>query len=191
MTAAAAPEAVDAPDRSADGSLPADLAVLYGTYGPGAHRLAVHWVGDRQLAADVVQEAFLSLWRARHSYRPERGAIGGLLYTLVHRRAVELLRRRASWPAVEPLDRRHEESLPDNRPGPDAAAIAEDQTRRVLNALGQLPATNSQPFLLAGLHGYRTIEIAALLGVPQGTVKNRIVSARKQLQLLVPRETFD
>lgn len=178
-------------NRNADGSLPADLAVLYDTYGPVAHRLATRWVGDRDLAADVVQEAFLSLWRARHTYRPERGQVGALLYTLVHRRAVELLRRRASWPVVEPLDHRHETTLLDNHPGPDEAASAADQTRRVLDALDRLPMSTSQPFLLAWLHSYRTVEIAALLGVPQGTVKNRIVAARKQLQMLVPREAFD
>ena len=174
-----------------NGSLPADLAVLYGSYGPSAYRLATRWVGDRDLAADVVQEAFLSLWRARHSYRPERGPVGGLLYTLVHRRAVELLRRRASWPVAEPLDHQLETTLPDKRPGPDELATAGDQTRRVLDALDRLPAAKSQPFRLAWLHEYRTVEIAALLGVPQGTVKNRIVSARSQLQMLIPRETFD
>jgi RNA polymerase sigma factor (sigma-70 family) len=174
-----------------NGSLPADMSVLYDTYGPVAHRLATRWVGDRELAADVVQEAFLSLWRARHSYRPDRGPVGGLLYTLVHRRAVELLRRRAYWPVVEPLDHQHETSLPDNEPGPEAMASDADQTRRVLEALDRLPTSTSEPFRLAWLHSYRTIEIAALLGVPQGTVKNRIVAARKQLQTLVPREAFD
>ncbi len=174
-----------------NGSLPADMSVLYDTYAPVAYRLARRWVGDRELAADVVQEAFLSLWRARHSYRPDRGAVGGLLYTLVHRRAVELLRRRSSWPVVEPLDRHHEMSLADNRPKPDELVSAADQARRVRNALDQLPATTSQPFRLAWLDDYRTIEIAAILDVPQGTVKNRILSARKQLQTLLPRETFD
>jgi RNA polymerase sigma factor (sigma-70 family) len=176
---------------NAHGSLPADLDVLYSTYGPVAQRMATRWVGDRDLAADVVQEAFLSLWRGRHRYRPERGQIGGLLYTLVHRRAVELLRHRASWPAFEPLDHQHETTLPSNQPGPDEVASGADQTRRVLAALDRLPTSTSEPFRLAWLQDYRTIEIAALLGVPQGTVKNRILSARKQLQTLVPREAFD
>jgi RNA polymerase sigma factor (sigma-70 family) len=176
---------------NADGSLPADMSELYDTYGPVAHRLAARWVGDRELAADVVQEAFLSLWRARHSYEPDRGPVGGLLYTLVHRRAVELLRRRAAWPLVEPLDHHHETTLRDSRPGPDEVASAADQTRRVLDALDRLPKSTSEPFRLAWLYSYRTIEIAVLLGVPQGTVKNRIVSARKQLQTLIPREAFD
>lgn len=175
----------------AHGSLPADLDVLYSTYGRVAQRMATRWVGDRDLAADVVQEAFLSLWRARHRYRPERGPVGGLLYTLVHRRAVELLRRRAAWPDVEPLDQQHEMTLPDNRPGPDELVSQADQTRRVLAALDRLPADRSQPFRLAWLQGYPTIEVAAALGVPQGTVKNRILAARKQLQTLVPRESFE
>lgn len=177
-------------EAEARGSLPSDLAVLYGSYGPAAYRLARRWVGDRDLAFDVVQEAFLSLWRARHSYQQDRGPVGGLLYTLVHRRAVELLRRRASWPVAEPLDRDLEASLADSHPRPDELVLAADQIRFVRDALDQLPPATSQPFRLAWLHDFRTIEIAALLDVPQGTVKNRIVSARKQLQTLVPRETF-
>jgi RNA polymerase sigma factor (sigma-70 family) len=177
-------------DVESTGSLPADLTVLYRSYAPDATRLATRWVGDRDLAADVVQEAFLSLWQSRHSYRPERGPIGGLLYTLVHRRAVDLLRRRASWPVVEPLDRHHETCIPANQPGPDELASAADQLRRVLDALDGLPLATSQPFRMAWLHEYRTSEIADQLGVPQGTVKNRILSARRQLQTLLPRETF-
>jgi RNA polymerase sigma-70 factor (ECF subfamily) len=178
-------------DVEIHGSLPTDLAGLYRSYGPTARRLATRWVGDRDLAADVVQEAFLSLWRARESYRPERGPVGGLLYTLVHRRAVDLLRRRASWPVAEPLGRHHETCLPSNQPGPEEMATMTDQTRRVRAALTRLPTDTSQPFELAWIHDYRTREIAAILGIPQGTVKNRILAARKQLQTLVPRETFD
>ncbi len=179
------------PPEQTAGSLPADLAVLFSTYGPAAHRLAVRWVGDRNLAEDVVQEAFLSLWRARHRYQEGRGAVGGLLYTLVHHRAVELLRRRAAWPVVEPLDLLHEATLRDSRATPDEVASEADQTRRVLDALDRLPAAKSQPFQLAWLHECRTIEIAEMLGVPQGTVKNRILAARKHLQAVLPRESFD
>jgi RNA polymerase sigma factor (sigma-70 family) len=179
-------------DREVDpsGSLPADLSVLYRSYAPTATRLAVRWVGDRDLAADVVQEAFLSLWQSRDSYRPERGPIGGLLYTLVHRRAVDLLRRRASWPLVEPLERHHESGLASNKPDPAELASDADQLRRVLAAIDKLPAATSQPCRMAWIDAYRTKEIAAELGVPQGTVKNRILSARRQLQTLLPRETF-
>jgi RNA polymerase sigma factor (sigma-70 family) len=178
-------------DVEATGLLPSDLTVLYRSYAPTATRLAVRWVGDRDLAADVVQEAFLSLWQSRDSYRPDRGPIGGLLYTLVHRRAVDLLRRRASWPVIEPLDHHHETCIPAHQPGPDELASAAEQLRRVLDALDRLPVATSQPFRLAWMQAYRTSEIAAELGVPQGTVKNRILSARRQLQTLLPRETFD
>lgn len=179
-------------DREAEstGLRPADLALLYRSHGTAATRMAARWVGDPDLAADVVQEAFLSLWQSRDRYRPERGPVGGLLYTLVHRRAVDLLRRRASWPVVEPLERHHESGLPSDQPRPDELAADADQLRRVLAALDTLPVSTSQPFRLAWIDAYRTREIAAEMGVPQGTVKNRILSARRQLQTLLPRESF-
>ena len=80
--------------------------------------------------------------------------------------------------------------MPSNQPGPDEVASTVDQTRQVLDAL-DWPISTSESFRLAWLHSFRTIEIAVLLGVPQGTVKNRILAARKQLQALVPREAFD
>ncbi len=118
--------------EDATGALPQELADLYRRYGPAAYRLAVRRVHDRDLAADVVQEAFLSLWRSRHSFQADRGSVGGLLGTLVHRRAVELLRRRASWPATELLDEYHAETLTDAAAGPDQLACDSDQRSRVL-----------------------------------------------------------
>jgi RNA polymerase sigma-70 factor (ECF subfamily) len=167
------------------------MSVLYDRYGPAAYRLALHRVRDRDLAADVVQEAFLSLWRARHNFQPERGAVGGLLCTLVHRRAVELLRRRAAWPATEPLDQGVADTLLDDADGPDQLACDHDQEIKVLEALDKLTPAKRQAVRLAWLYGYRATEIAALLGIPRATVKTRLLTARSQLRILLPREALD
>ena len=173
------------------GSLPEELALLYHRYGQAAYRMAVHRVHDRDLAADVVQEAFLSLWRSRHSYQSDRGSVGGLLCTLVHRRAVELLRRRALWPEAEPLDEHHEATLVDDAPGPDQLACDEDQQSRVLEAIDRLPPGKRQALRLVWLHGFRASEVAALLEIPQGTAKTRILTARAQLRAILPRESIE
>lgn len=177
--------------RDPVGSLPDDLATLYRRYGQVAYRLAVHRVHDRDLAADVVQEAFLSLWRFRHSYQTGRGSLGGLLSTLIHRRAVELLRRRALWPDAEPLDEHHAATLVDECAGPDQLACDQDLKRRVLAAIDKLPPAKRQALLLVWLRDYRVSEVAALLDIPRGTAKTRILTARSQLRAMLPRETME
>jgi RNA polymerase sigma-70 factor (ECF subfamily) len=178
-------------DRDAVGSLPDELSVLYQRYGPAAYRLAVRRVHDRDLAADVVQEVFLSLWRARHSFEPERGSIGGFLGTLVQRRAVELLRRRASWPATELLNEQHAETLRDESAGPDQLACDQDQQARVLAAIDRLPPAKRQALRLLCLHGYRAGDVASLLAIPRGTAKTRILTARSQLRAILPRAALE
>jgi RNA polymerase sigma-70 factor (ECF subfamily) len=175
----------------ATGALPDEMGVLYDRYAPAAYRMALHRVRDPDLAADVVQEAFLSLWRARHSYRPERGAVGALLCTLVHRRAVELLRRRAAWPATQPWDHQLADMLVDEAPGPDQVACDRDAQRRVLEAMQQLPPLKSHALQLTWLGGYRASELAAIMDVPLSTAKGRVLSARSQLRGLLPREAVD
>jgi RNA polymerase sigma-70 factor (ECF subfamily) len=177
--------------EDARGSLPADLAVLYRRYGQAAYRMAVHRVHDRDLAADVVQEAFLSLWRARDSYEPDRGSVSGLLGTLVHRRAVELLRKRSSWPATELLDEHLAQTLRDQSAGPAQRACDQDQQSRVLAAIDTLPPAKRQALRLVCVHGYRANDIAALLGIPRGTAKTRILTGRSQLQAILPRAALE
>jgi DNA-directed RNA polymerase specialized sigma24 family protein len=71
----------------------AALGELYDRFGRVAYWLALRIVCDRSLADDVVQEAFLSVWRAAGSFDSRRGATRSWLLMLVHRRAVDLLRR--------------------------------------------------------------------------------------------------
>src|SRR5581483_2879432 len=69
------------------------LAELYDRYGRAAYGLALRVVRDERLAEDVVQEAFLALWRTAGRFVPERGKASTWILTLVHRRAVDLVRR--------------------------------------------------------------------------------------------------
>ena len=70
----------------------AALAELYDRYGGFAFRLALRVLHNRQLAEDAVQEAFLGVWRSAAFFRAERGTARNWLLTLVHRRAVDLVR---------------------------------------------------------------------------------------------------
>src|SRR5438105_12225905 len=79
------------------------LAELYDRYGRVAYGLALRVLRDEALAEDAVQEAFLSLWRGASRFIPERGKASTWILTLVHRRAVDLVRREERRRA-EPLE---------------------------------------------------------------------------------------
>src|SRR5581483_5003778 len=69
------------------------LAELYDRYGRPAYRLAVRILRDTSLAEDAVQDAFLTAWRTAAAFDPSRGSAATWLMTLVHRRAVDVVRR--------------------------------------------------------------------------------------------------
>ena len=90
------------------------LAELYDRYGRTAYGLALRVLRDQALAEDAVQEAFLTVWRTASRFVPERGKASTWILTLVHRRAVDAVRReqrrradsldRAPEPSVEGVD---------------------------------------------------------------------------------------
>src|ERR671923_675343 len=85
----------------------AALAALYDRFGRVAYGLALRVLHDQALAEDAVQEAFLAVWRSADAYRRERAKPATWILTLVHRRAVDLVRREDRRRA-EPLDEQPE-----------------------------------------------------------------------------------
>lgn len=148
------------------------LGQLYDRFGGQAYALARRVTRDDGLAADVVQEAFLAAWRNAATYDAERGKVATWLLTLVHRRAVDTVRRSSSRPGVTPkgMDALPEPAadfdVPDHVVGRDAAA-------RVRAALATLPDSQRTVLELAYLDGLTQSEIAEHLGEPLGTIKSR------------------
>jgi RNA polymerase sigma-70 factor, ECF subfamily len=158
------------------------LAELYDRYGGVAYRLAFRILRDPVLAQDAVQEAFLGVWRTAASFDPARGKAATWLLTLVHRRAVDVVRRE---------DRRRADPLD---PQPVAATEAVDETaelreqrRAVQAALAQLPPEQREALELAYYGGLSQSELAERLGVPLGTVKSRMYVALGRLRELLDR----
>ena len=163
-------EAIGAGDEAA-------LAALYDRFGRVAYGVALRILRDQALAEDAVQEAFLAVWRSAGSYRRERAKPSTWLLTLVHRRAVDLVRRE---------DRRRAERL-DEPPEDVGVAVPEEAQLRerraaVQAALGRLPADQRQALELAYYGGYTQSELAEHLGVPLGTVKSRMFAGLSRLR---------
>lgn len=146
------------------------LSGLYDRYGRIAYTLAYRILGEGGTAEDVVHDAFLAAWRAAASYRRERGNVRGWLLSIVHHRAVDLLRRKTAFrPApLEAAEGRADEH--------DTAeeAIATIERRSVREALEGLPPAQRRTIELAYFGGYTHVELSELMGVPLGTVKGRV-----------------
>lgn len=162
------------------------LAELYDRVGRVAYGLAFRVLRDERHAEDAVQEAFLSVWRTAASFRAERAKASTWILTLVHRRAVDLVRRE---------ERRRAEPLSDELAlGGDAEATEEAvwlrfERERVQSALKQLPDTQREAIELAYYGGFSQSELAERLGVPLGTIKSRMFAGLARLRELLDDST--
>ncbi|MFD1146059.1 RNA polymerase sigma factor [Saccharothrix hoggarensis] len=159
---------------------------LYDRYAKPAYSLARRICVDPGLAEDVVQEAFLVLWRNPAGYDRSRGGFGTWLMTVVHHRAVDAVRRentqrRRSVPLTDELSERN---IPPSD-GADHAALTGVVGAEVREALQRLPEDQRQVIALAYLGGYTQIEVAALTGIPLGTVKSRTFAAIRRLRTVL------
>jgi len=160
------------------------LGVLYDRFGRLAFRLAYRILRDRALAEDAVQEAFLAVWRSADAYKRERAKPSTWILTVVHRRAVDLVRREQIRRG-EPL-----EVAPEPSVGPaDEDAVLRDRRAAVQAALTELPGDQRQALELAYYGGLTQSELAERLGVPLGTVKSRMFAGLDRLRELLAAET--
>jgi RNA polymerase sigma factor (sigma-70 family) len=162
------------------------LAELYDRVGRVAYGLALRVLRDDRHAEDAVQEAFLQVWRSAATFRAERAKASTWILTLVHRRAVDLVRRE---------ERRQADPLTDD----SAAGVAPEETdeaawlrferERVQAALKQLPDVQREALELAYYGGFSQSELADRLGVPLGTIKSRMFAGLARLRELLDDST--
>jgi RNA polymerase sigma factor (sigma-70 family) len=157
------------------------LAEIYDRFGGVAYGLALRIVRDRSLAEDVVQDAFLTVWRSAPRFVPERAKAGTWILTLVHRRAVDVVRRQERRRA-EPLREGFEPAA-----GGSAAdsAWSRLERERVQAALRRLPDQQREALELAYYGGFTQSELAERLGLPLGTIKSRMFNGLGRLRELL------
>lgn len=159
----------------------AALAELYERFGGVAYGLALRVLRDETLAQDAVQEAFLTVWRTADRFLAERARASTWILTLVHRRAVDLVRRE---------ERRRGEPL-ESAPEPSAPQTADEEAelgfrRRVVqDALQRLPPDQRQALELGYYGGLTQSELAERLDQPLGTIKSRMFTGLSRLRELL------
>jgi RNA polymerase sigma-70 factor, ECF subfamily len=128
---------------------------------------------------DVLQETFLAVWRGAHRYRPGEGSAGGWVWGIARRQAALWLRRRGPaellLPALTAADGRH----PDD---PAEAALSRAELADAVRALGPEGGLQRETWRLMYVEDRPVAEVAALMGVPEGTVKSRAHRARQLMR---------
>jgi len=157
------------------------LAELYDRFGRVAYGVALRILRDERLAEDAVQEAFLAAWRNADRFMPERAKASTWLLTLVHRRAVDLVRRE---------ERRRTEPIGEGAEPAPSGSVEEDawlrfERERVQSALRQLPDQQREALELAYYGGFSQSELAERLGQPVGTIKSRMFAGLARLRELL------
>jgi RNA polymerase sigma factor (sigma-70 family) len=162
--------------RSDDGA----LEELYARFGRVAYGLALRVLRDPALAEDAVQDAFLTAWRTASRFVPERAKASTWLLTLVHRRAVDVVRREEPRRA-EPLETAPQAS----GEGADDEAWLRLRRTRVQDALRRLPDQQREALELAYYGGFTQSQLADRLGEPLGTIKSRMFAGLARMRELL------
>jgi RNA polymerase sigma-70 factor, ECF subfamily len=162
------------------------VELFYDRYHRYAYSLAYHVVQDPTIAEDIVQEAFLSIWRKAASYQPKYGNVRSWLQAIVHHRAIDKVResrhRSQQW---VPLQTENEQDPPGEQPDVWEEAWRDEQHHLIRTVLDQIPADQRQVIELAYFGGYTHAEIAEQWHIPLGTVKGRMRLGLQKMKYLL------
>jgi RNA polymerase sigma-70 factor (ECF subfamily) len=163
------------------------LAELYRRHGGSVFCVALRVLSVRALAEEVVQGIFTLLWRDPDRFDPARGSLRSSLLSQCHSRAVDIVRSESA------RRRRDDGDAKALRPHyvledevPDSAAC---QTLR--EAVATLSMKEQEPISLANIGGHSYVDVASLLGLPEGTVKSRIRSGLIRLRTAMMEAGID
>jgi RNA polymerase sigma factor (sigma-70 family) len=156
------------------------LGELYDRYASVALATALRVVADRDMAEDLVHDAFVAVWQKIGRFDPARGSLRAWLLTIVRNRAID--RVRGTRPSME-VGEADEQSLLRTSPNPTwEVAVARLSAVELRTALDTLPAEQREAVELAYFGGRTYREIAELTGVPQGTANGRLRLALAKLR---------
>jgi RNA polymerase sigma-70 factor, ECF subfamily len=161
---------------------PRAFEVIFDRHSGPAFSLAYRMCGRRAMAEDVVQEAFMSLWRSGARYDPRRGSVRNWVLGVVHNRAIDAFRRGVVREGRNVSD----EGLAERLPAIEETATEvarRDEARQVRAKLQELPAEQRQVVELAYFGGFSHTQIAEMLQLPAGTVKGRMRLALTKMRI--------
>jgi RNA polymerase sigma-70 factor, ECF subfamily len=160
------------------------FALVYERHVRAAMALAKQMCSRRAIVEEVVQEAFLSLWRSRLHYDRRRGTVRAWVLGIVRNRAIDVLRQNFAYEAAD-IGEVADEVL-DTRHPTDSEVRRRERARELRMALDRLPPEQSRVIRLAYYGGYTHAEIATILNTPVGTVKGRMRLGLRKMANAIP-----
>ena len=145
-------------------------------------RICWHYTGNREAAEDCGQETMIRIWRSLESYRGDC-ALESWVYRIAANCCMDWLRKkkRDKSVSVEPLQEQGFDPA-DPSPGTEDQVVAEDEHRRLREAITQLPDEQREALILTQLEKVPYEEAAQMLGVSEGTIKSRVNRAKARLK---------
>lgn len=156
------------------------FAALYDRLCTQAYSLAVYVMKDGRAAEDVVQEAFVNIWRMAGSYTTDRGSVAAWAMTVVRNRAVDHLRRLNSRPQIASDLENVVIATPHDEVWASVAQTLDAETVRA--ALAALTPEQRETIELGFFQGLSHQEIADRTGTPLGTVKSRMRNGLRKMR---------
>ena len=156
--------------------------VIFDRHAGAAFSLAYRMCGRRPLAEEIVQEAFVSLWRSTARYDPSRGSVRSWVLRVVHNRTIDAFRREVSSASHDVSDEWISDALP-ARERTEEEVERRSEARLIRSALKELPHDQRQVIELAYFGGFSHTQIADALGLPAGTVKGRMRLGLSKLRI--------
>ncbi|MFJ9716075.1 RNA polymerase sigma factor SigM [Streptomyces sp. NPDC101213] len=142
--------------------------------------VALKTAGDREEAADAVQDALVSAYRGAHTFRGQ-SAVTTWLHRITVNACLDRVRKAASRKTSPVDDTERLEQLLEPHESASAPVERNDLHRQLLEALGTLPPDQRAALVLVDMQGYPVAEAARILDVPTGTVKSRCARGRARL----------
>jgi RNA polymerase sigma-70 factor (ECF subfamily) len=147
--------------------------IVFDRHSGAAFSLAYRMCGRQAMAEDIVQEAFVSMWRSGARYDATRGSVRTWVLSVVRNRTIDAFRRESAKGSRDVS----EEGLAERMAAPeltDTEVERRDEARQVRKALIELPPDQRQVIELAYFGGFTHSQIADMLELPSGTVKGRM-----------------
>ncbi|SRR6266700_4334592 len=168
------------------------IEMLYERYHRYAYALAYRILRDPVAAEDIVQDAFLSIWRKASSYQMQHGSVHSWLQAIVHHRAIDKVRaavhRDHQWTSLQADD---EQDLPSEQSDVWEQAWQGEQRRIIRAVLDQIPTEQRMVIELAYFGGYTHAEISEQWHIPLGTVKGRMRLGLQKMKALLAEQGLD
>ncbi len=162
------------------------LEVLYERYQRYAYALAYRMLRDPVASEDIVQDAFLSIWRKASSYQAQNGSVQSWIQAIVRHRAIDKIRASAhrdyQWTAFQV---ENEQDPPSEEPDVWEQAWQSEQHRIIREVMQQIPAEQRMVIELAYFRGLTHAEISEQCQIPLGTVKGRMRLGLQKMKALL------